>query len=473
MRTRLAVLILFALIFRSQTATADSTVVVSRYSLDATFKPELARIEAVATMRFVCQGSLPPAAVCFLHGELSVDSVRLGNRPITIEQKPVFYDYDYSLIANQIAVPLSGASCDSALTIYYSGYFHASRARSQSDYMRIDEDGVFLRAYGYSPWFPMFVSARSNCPNATFDRVLIHTPAEFRSVFTGTQLSDSVREGWRTTIWNAVDVALTGAQCTAQRYTVTTAGNCFVYCYTDSSSKAAGAQILQFATAMNDLYGKYYRKGTAGEPLYVIEMPPYGDISSGNVTGLMASTWKIFADDANAKRALAHELVHPYTAVPVDRSDPMYCYAIEGFPSYFHLPVLAEVLGTDVYDRFIDWMEKLYLEKRQTGRTRWGAVPPEKPLLAIKADELSTYKDEYVLDDRALLFMNYLYRHLGRKRFFTFTSDLLNKQKLTAETFRQTVLKYLPGATADVDLWLSTTEYPDRFHLDHLPSRKK
>lgn len=473
MRTRLVALLLLALTVRPLPAAADSTVVVSHYSLSATFIPDNARIEATSAIRFAGSGSFPDTAVCFLHGELNVDSARIGTRVITVGQTPVFYDYDYSLIATQVSVPLGGASRDSVLSIYYSGYFHPSNARSPSDYMRIDEDGVFLRAYAYSLWFPIFVPAGRDCPRASFDRVSLRVPEEFRPVFTGTLKSDSIKDGWRITEWSAADISLTEAQCTAQRYTVTTAGNCSVYCYSDSTSKAAGAQILQFTSAMNELYNKYYRKGTAGEPLYVIEMPRYGDISSGNVTGLTASTWKLFADDANAKRALAHELVHPYTAVPVDRSDPMYCYAIEGFPSYFHLPVLAEVLGTDVYDRFIDWMEKLYLEKRQTGRTRWGAVPPEKPLLAIKADELSTYKDEYVLDDRALLFMNYLYRHLGRKRFFTFTSDLLNKKKLTAETFRQTVLKYLPGATAEVNLWLSTTEYPDRFHLDHLPSRKK
>jgi hypothetical protein len=62
---------------------------------------------------------------------------------------------------------------------------------------------------------------------------------------------------------------------------------------------------------------------------------------------------------------------------------------------------------------------------------------------------------------------------MGRKRFFTFTSDFFNREKLTAESFRQTVLKYLPASANDVDVWLSTTEYPERLHLDHVKGRKK
>ena len=468
---RTAILITISLFPGVVSATGNP--VVDRYVLDATFHPETARMEGRASMHLVCTGSLPKTVTCYLHGELTVDSAQMAGRTITVDQKPVLYDFDYSLIASEISLPLEGVPCDSALTLYYSGFFHQSNARSPSDYMRIDDDGVFLRAYGYSLWFPVFIPSGSDDPIVTFSSVTIRTPSEFRSVFVGKLTSEYEKDGQRVTEWTAEDIPLTAAQCTAQRYILASDKNCIVYQFADSSSQAAGAQILRFTAAMNELYAKRYRKGTTGTAFYVIEMPPYGDISSGNVTGLTASTWKLFQDDPNAKRALGHELVHPYVAVPVDRDDPLYCLAKEGFPSYFHLPILAEVLGDDVYDRFLAFMEKLYLEKRQTGKTRWGPVPPEKPLLKITADEMSTYKDEFVLDDRALLFLNYLYCNMGRKRFFAFTSDIFNRKQLTAESFRKAVLKYLPAAENDVNIWLSTTEYPDRLHLDHVARRKK
>jgi hypothetical protein len=474
MRPRLGTIALIFPFLLSVAVAGDNPPSPDRYALDVSFMPESARMEGQATIHFACMGDLPKAATCYLHGELSVDSATIAGRRISIDQKPVFYDFEYSLIATEAVLQLEGAPCDSTLTIFYSGYFHPSNARSPSDYMRIDHDGVFLRSYGYSLWFPVFLPSGSNEPTVTFSKVTIRTPSEFRSVFVGRLTGDYEKDGQRVTEWTAENVPLTGAQCTAQRYVVASDGDCSVYHYSDSASSVAAARILRFTTQLNALYAKRYRKGTAGTRFYVIEMPQYGDISSGNVTGLVASTWKLFQDDPNAKRALAHELVHPYTAVPVDRSDPLYCLAREGFPSYFHLPILAEVLGDEVYDRFIAWMEKLYLEKRQTGKTRWGAsLPPEKPLLQIKADEMSIYKDEFVLDDRALLFLNYLYRNMGRKRFFTFTSDFFNREKLTAESFRQTVLKYLPASANDVDVWLSTTEYPERLHLDHVKGRKK
>ena len=474
MHSRLKAVALILPLLLAAVAEADDRPNPDRYVLDVRFFPELARMEGRATIHFAGTGNLPTEATCYMHGELSIDSAMIAGRKIRVDQKPVFYDFDYSLIATEATLKLEGASKDSTLEIFYSGFFHPSNARSQSDYMRIDHDGVFLRSYGYSLWFPIFLPSGSDDPTVNFPKVTIRTPTEFRSVFAGRLTADSVRGDQRVTEWTAENLPLTAAQCTAQRYVVASDGSCSVYHFPDSASKIAAGQILRFATQLNTLYGKRYRKGTADTQFYVIEMPPYGDISSGNVTGLTASTWKLFQDDPNAKRALAHELVHPYTRVPIDRNDPLYCLGIEGFPSYFHLPILAEVLGDDVYDRFITWMEKLYLEKRQTGKTRWeSSLPPEKPLLQLKADELSVYKDEFVLDDRALLFLNYLYRHMGRKRFFNFTSELFNRKKLTADGFRATILKYLPDSAADVDLWLTTSEYPDRLHLDHLGKRKK
>jgi len=200
-------------------------------------------------------------------------------------------------------------------------------------------------------------------------------------------------------------------------------------------------------------------------------MPKYGDISSGNVTGLQQTTWSSFEDKLWAQRGLAHELVHPFVRLSVDRSDPLFSVAVEGFPSYFHLPVLAEILGDEWYDEYVQRKEDEYLEKKSTGRSgRNRALPKEKPLLEIGADDLSEYKDEFVIDDRVVLFLNYLYRKMGRERFFKFTRDLFGREKITERSFRNVIDTFLPDASSDIRIWLETIECPERFRLKSLQS---
>lgn len=441
---------------------------VQSYELDARFIPDEARMEGVAVIRFAPGAHASPQTTFCMHGELQVDSLSIDGRSVPFESSSESYDRDYSLMATISEFKTTDADMKSPLTVHYSGYFHPSEARSRSDYMRIDSTGVFLRAYAYSPWFPIFLPEDADDYSVDFPKAIIRTPSAFQPVFVGTRTGESESGGWRVSEWSAKDVSLFDAQCAAQRCVVTSQGNYFLYHYDDSLSRAAAGEIIDFATRTIGLYEKYYRHGVQGGPVYIVEMPPYGDISSGNVTGLMASTWQTFMEDANRQRALGHELVHPYVAVPVDRADSLWSVAIEGFPSYFHLPVLAENLGSEWYNTFLGWMEQLYLGIQEKGMDRRGnPMPPEIPLLSIDADKMSTYKDEFVLDDRVLLFFNYLYSRMGRDTFFAFTSDMLNRDHLTVASFRRLIEQYLPGSAADVSLWLTTNDYPERLHFDH------
>ena len=454
----------------SSVVLADSSYPrVSQYVLDVTFFPDESRMEGQATVYFSPTAEKGSTAIFHLHGELHVDSLRIDGRGIEHQCEQVYYDYDYSLIATACKLELSGSDYGRPLTVFYSGHFNPSTVRSPSDYMRIDRDGVFLRAYGYSLWFPIFLPASENDYPVTFSKATIRTPSDFHSVFVGAKTGEIESDGWRASEWTANDVSLFAAQCTAQRYQITSKGNYFLYHYADSLSAAAAGKILDFADRTNGLYEKYYRKGSEGGQFYLIEMPEYGDISSGNVTGLTYWTWQSFMEDANCQRALGHELVHPFAAVPVDRADSLWPLAIEGFPSYLHLPVLAEELGSDWYDSFLQWMEERYLENRQTGTDRRGnPLPPEIPLLSITADKMPAYKDEFVLCDRALFFLNYLYSRMGKEKFFAFTSDMLNRDQLTITSLRDLIERYLPGSSGDVTLWLATTDFPERFRLAHL-----
>jgi hypothetical protein len=226
------------------------------------------------------------------------------------------------------------------------------------------------------------------------------------------------------------------------------------------------SHILEFADKLLDRYTRYYQPATSSAAYYIVEMPRYGDISSGNMTGLQEDTWCSFTQETWAQRGLAHELVHPFVWVRPDISDGFFSLAVEGFPSYLHLPVLAELKGKDFYDNFMRYIESSYLDKRATGKNSRGrAVPQEKPILEVTAADLSEYKDNFVLSDRVLLFFNYLYTGMGPDGFFDFTRDLFSHGEVTEAVFRETIHKYLPSSDGDVSVWLETTDFPDRFRL--------
>lgn len=440
---------------------------VASYELEVNFSPEHGSMLGTADIQFDDPGFAADRITCYLHGELGVDSVIVDGTPAQFVQEKVFYDYDYSLIASAVTIGVNGA-LPRDLRIVYSGSFNPSKSRSPSDYMRIDSDGVYLRAYGYSLWFPVFLPAREDDYAVDFKRVTARVPRDFTAIFGGTRIHNLTVGDTSICEWRAPSMRLFEAQFTARRYNVLESDAGFtVYYLSDSASAAAAQKILQFTESISGLYGSRYLNTADSGRYFILEMPPYGDISSGSVTGLMESTWKVFTGDENAQRALAHELVHPYVHLPIPRTDSAFSLVVEGFPSYFHLPCVAALRDAEFYNRFVGWMEKQYLDKRATGTDRRGnSLPPEKPLLAINADELSMYKDEFVLDDRALLFLNYLLSRMG-SRFNTFTSELFNSGVNSTAAFRALIEKYLPGSGPDIRLWLETTEYPEHLHFSN------
>lgn len=452
-----------------QTSIADNShsPQVASYELDVAFFPERAAMKGAAIVRFNAPSFSGDSITWYLHGELRVDSVKVNGEPTEVRQDQVFYDYDYSLVANEAKIATAGA-LPRTLHIYYSGYFNPSQARSPSDYMRIDNDGVYLRAYGYSLWFPVFLPARSDDYPVEFTRVTARVPSEFTGIFGGTRSLHRVVADTAISEWSASGMRLFEAQFTARRYNILESATGVNVCYLpDSASTAAAHGILKFTVELITLYsGSYHTPGDAPQ-YFILEMPSYGDISSGSVTGLMESTWKVFNDNENAQRALAHELVHPYVHLDVPRGDSAYSLVVEGFPSFFHLPCVAKPRDAEFYNRFVGWMEKLYMDIRATGKdNRGNPMPPEKALLAITANELSAYKDEFVLSDRALLFLNYLMSRMG-SRFDAFTTELFNSGVTGAGQLRSLIERYLPGSGPEITLWLETTEYPSRLHFSN------
>jgi hypothetical protein len=340
--------------------------------------------------------------------------------------------------------------------------------------MRIAGDGVYLRSYGYSLWFPVFLEARADETNVSFSRVTLRTPMDLVPVFVGERVEEWIEGDERVSIWTAKNVPIFAAQLTARSFKLHEDDGYFVYSLPDSASRKKAGTILAFTRRITSLARARYRAAAAPGQIHVMQMPRYGDISSYNVVGISGSVWSEF-DPATAlvdprgwqsgwaTRTLAHELIHPFVQVPTPLADPLWALVVEGFPAYFHLPLLAEIAGEEWYEEYMVELQRSYVNKRESGTDRRGRrLPAEKPLLELTPEDLSRYKDRFVLADRALLFFDYLRRQMGKAAFLGFTTDLFNRPSLDAASFQEIVREHLPGAETDLPIWLESTEYPER-----------
>lgn len=449
----------------SAAGTAVDTLRVGSYDIDAAFEPSQSSMVAHAHINFAAPVSGEERLVFYLHNELVVDSVSLEGHPASFTSEEVDYYLNYSTKALRTEVPVPSGSPIRTLSVFYSGHVRPSDARSPSDYMRIDSDGVFLRSYGYSLWFPIFLESQQTSYAVSFPRVLLRTPMEYRSVFVGSMVSEYEEGGRRISEWKVGDVDLLHVQCTAQRFEVTSSGQIHAYHGSSEASRAAAADILSFTDELTQEYRRTYGPGSSDGQTHLMEMPKYGMIASGNVSGLPTDLWQAFQEQEGFRMGLAHELVHQFVFVPVELSDPLWPFAIEGFPSYFYLSSLGKLTGEEHYQAQLARVEASYLRKRETVGSEGSHLPPEVPLLEIPYQNFSQYKDTFVLSDRALLFLNFLRTRMGSEGFDRFTVDLFNRDRLDLPTFRQIVADHLPESEDVVRVWLETTEYPPELRL--------
>lgn len=398
-----------------------------------------------------------------LHGELSVDSLFLDGKQVPFTQSAVFSQRDYSLVTRNVQLKDSCTAGPHSLLVYYSGYFHPSAARSPSDYMRIGPDAeVLLRGEGYSPWFPVFAGGPERMQ--TF-RLCVTTQPDLLPVFLGRELSVTVRDSTRTSCWEAGDIFPRQVQLTARKFQVLDTGTIRLY-YTKATARDSAGRIGAFATAMLNYYQEHYKKGAGAVPAVIMEMPAFGDISAANVTGISTEGWEKFSTLRWPAITLAHELVHAFVQLPVPETNPLYALVMEGFPSYFHLPALATAWGEEWYRQRVQRVQDEYLFKREKKiHPRGWALPPEKPVLEIPAGELGSYKDLLVLNDRVILFFDYLRRKMTVPVFNRFAGKLFQQDSLDYQRLIRLVEESLPGEESRVREWLETTAFPDYFRL--------
>ncbi|MDH3813859.1 MAG: hypothetical protein OEV48_05205 [Acidobacteriota bacterium] len=448
-------------------AQAEEMPRVASYTIDVTYVAEEPGIEARTDITFV-EGSVTPQILTFfLHGELRVDEVRFDGEPVEVTEELVLYPSDYSGVARRTEIEMAGREIPKKLSIHYSGKLNPSAARSPSNYMRVDEDGVFLRSYLYSVWFPVFLEAKQDTYPVDLD-VTIRTPEEFRAVATGERSGEKVEEGIRVSRWRSLQDDIFNLQLTARPFELQRVGDIHLYFLGDAESRASAGAILEFSAKLEEFFRANYAGGGEGGQLHVVQMPRYGDISSGNMVGISDRGWRGFESASYPGRTLAHELVHAYVQIPLPRDNELYALVIEGFPSYFHLPAMAAIVGDEYYRQILTRTEDGYLERRRTGLDRRGrTLPPEKPLLDLTVDDISTYKDRFVLNDRARLFCNWLRSQMGVERFGDFTRKLFSQKSLDADHLVEIVETYLPDSADDVNRWLRTEDFPEHFRLDH------
>lgn len=452
------------LLWLSSQATA-ATDKVSSYTLDIEFQPQQSSLQGQADITFT--GPLEKGNhVFYLHGELEVESLSINGKAVDFETESVFYGSSYALVADKVIFELAEAVADAELTVAYRGYFHPSSARSPSDYMRIDEDGVFLRAWGYSLWFPVFLDDGEDVHRVDFPSVRFKVPATYELVFIGDKTSEQRTPRYATTTWRADDALLWDPQVTARAFRRLEAGIVTIYHLDSDESHRAAGSVAAFTQSLLAYYREHYRLDAGVDRLYLLEMPRYGDISSHNMVGVSSDTFRSFDTAVYAKRTIAHELVHPFVSVQTDRSDALWSLAIEGFPSFFHLPALRQMLGGSFYDQFMLKVQDYYLNNKGVEKDRWGNTrPPERPLMEISADQMSRYKDDYILWGRTKLFFNYLLRQMGEEAFSNFASDLFARTELTETGFVALCKQYLPGKAAQIDTWLYSNDFPDGFRI--------
>jgi aminopeptidase N len=116
---------------------------------------------------------------------------------------------------------------------------------------------------------------------------------------------------------------------------------------------------------------------------------------------------------------VAHEFVHGYATPLIDRASPGAALLLEGFPSYFHVPSVTDVLGDAYHEWFFRraWLSYREGLRQQTQAVGELSLPADKPLLDIKIAEIPYYKDRFLLSDKFPILLDQLRNRMGSEVF--------------------------------------------------------
>lgn len=444
-------------------------IAIDAYDLDVAVWADDVPFACRARLTVRNAGSEPLDRFVFrLHSELDVREVRddaggrLGHTK-TVEAYDLAYTGDIAVHAVFLSRPLDPGE-ERPLIAVYGGPFSPSAARSPSDYMRIDEEGAYLRGMGYSLWFP--VQASWNWNTAAAFTVALDVPAAWRPLAFGELVSEKRRgdrniSRWATgSAWPLLFCHLSATAWDAA------GGRAFrVYHRRTAESRSAAVRYADVAEKLVAFYRSHYGAGPSISTVFLAELCPYGGISAGNVIGIPTDRFTGVADASRSTETLellAHELAHAFV-IPATASDaPGSALLIEGFPSYFHSLALDDVLGSGFYRQFVARAWNTYHDRVDAGRTLGSGLPPEVALLDLGDSDVGRYKDVFLLDDRFVVLMDRLRSLVGPESFLRGTGKFLARHRTAPARFRDFVsaLESASGKQLGsfVERWFGTAE---------------
>lgn len=407
----------------------------------------------------------------YIHGELRAHKVTLDSKEVKFSEERIFYRGDYSKVGDKITINIGKLTGSHKIGITYGGLFSPSCAGSPSNYMTIDRNGAYLRGFGYSPWFPTILKSGDDTYPVNFKRVNIKTTGKFSAVFTGTRIGEITESGFRISSWEAIGIDPWHAQITVRPFKVKSQKGVHLYFLDNKKSESVSGDILKFVGKLLDHFEDNYKPIKSSPQVHIAEMPNFASgISSGNMIGMTSGQWRRFSlddKDINMELLVSHELVHKFVQPEISIKSPLAALFIEGFPSYFHLNTLSDLIGEKWYQDYMKLVEKYYLKRKKTGMNYRGKkLPVEKPILSITFDEIGEYKDTFILNDRVRLFLNYLRERAGKVRFKEFTRELCSSKNLSVQALKKMIIEYYPGLEKELELWLESNEYPDHLKLN-------
>jgi len=361
----------------------------------------------------------------YLHPELSVITVASRDGlPLDYETKAVAHDWSYtkSFAAHSIELAEPIAAGDTQLLhLSYQGSFSPSSLRSPSDFMRIDRKGAYLRGLGYSLWFP--VTVRDGIDSSADFHIQLDVPSEWTGVAFG-NLERAEHSGKRSISWWSTQspFKLVQAQLFASPFEIHEGKYLSVFASQGNSRSAH--KLINFGDRLLEFFAGNYGSTDGISRYFVVETCPYGCIASGNVIGLSPDVFQrigISDIDFETYDLIAHELVHGFVTPLIDRTAPGAALLLEGFPSYFHVPAVTDVLGDNYCKWFFRraWISYRDGVEQQMGSSRDPSIPIDKPLLDIEIGEIPYYKDRFLLSDKFPVLLDRLRMHIDSDIFFT------------------------------------------------------
>jgi hypothetical protein len=365
----------------------------------------------------------------YLHPELRLTSASSEDGcPIEIDTQTISHDWSYtkSLSAHSLvlAEPIEARGTRS-FHLAYEGAFSPCGLRSPSDFMRIDDEGAYLRGLGYSLWFP--VSSCDEVCEASVFRIQLDVPLAWRGVAFGNLKQMETSGGRSLSTWETSSpFKHLQAQLFASPFTIFEGTHLSVFA--KEESREGALKLTAFGDRLLDSFASSYGALDGIPHSYLVETCPYGCIASGNVVGLAPEVFRLMEDSAidfETYDLIAHEFVHGYVTPWIDRSSPGAALLLEGFPSYFHVPTVTDILGDDYHEWFFQraWQSYRRGLKQQADMRRSTSVLIDKPLLGIGINEIPQYKDAFLLSDKLPIVLDQLRRRVGAAAFLSASKE--------------------------------------------------